>query len=135
MTAIAKILLSVLLVSTFSAAAGNNIYLPIILNQPTPIPTAPPTSTISPRETPLPTATNTPQPTATPQPAATNTPQPGVCLCTGNLYNCSDFSSEAAAQACYNHCVSVGAGDIHRLDENNNGVACESLPLNWGYWK
>lgn len=38
MTAIAKILLSVLLVSTFSAAAGNNIYLPIILNQPTPHP-------------------------------------------------------------------------------------------------
>jgi len=51
------------------------------------------------------------------------------------LYNCSSFSSQAAAQACYNHCVDVGAGDIHKLDENDNGVACESLPLNWGYWK
>lgn len=135
MTAIAKVLLSVLLVFTFSAAAGNNIYLPIILNQPTPIPTAPPTPTISPRETPLPTATNTPQPTATPQPAATNTPQPGVCACSGDLYNCSDFSTQAGAQACFNHCLSVGAGDIHKLDRDNNGVACEALPLNWGYWK
>ena len=133
MIAIAKVLLSVALVVLFSTAAANKIYLPIIANQPAPIPTAPPTATITP--TPLPTATSTISPRETPLPTATNTPQPGVCLCTGNLYNCSDFSSEAAAQACYNHCVSVGAGDIHRLDDNNNGVACESLPLNWGYWK
>lgn len=128
MTAIAKILLSALLI-LFSTAAPNRTYLPIILNQPAPIPTAPPTPTITP--TPLPTPTDTP----TPMPTATNTPQPGPCLCTSNLYNCSDFSSEAAAQACFNYCVSIGKGDIHGLDENNNGVACESLPLNWEYWR
>ncbi|GAG83978.1 unnamed protein product, partial [marine sediment metagenome] len=45
-----------------------------------------------------------------------------------NLYNCSDFSTQAAAQACYDYCISQGAGDIHDLDRDNDGIACESLP-------
>ncbi len=51
-----------------------------------------------------------------------------LCACTGNLYNCSDFSSRAEAQACYDYCISIGAGDVHKLDGNNNGLACENLP-------
>jgi micrococcal nuclease len=47
------------------------------------------------------------------------------CSCNGNLYNCSDFSSHASAQACYDYCISVGRGDIHRLDGDNDGRACE----------
>lgn len=50
------------------------------------------------------------------------------CSCSGNQYNCADFASHASAQACYNYCISIGRGDIHRLDSDSDGVACESLP-------
>jgi len=53
---------------------------------------------------------------------------PPVCSCSGNLYNCSDFSTHASAQACYDYCVSTGHGDIHRLDSGQDGSACEDLP-------
>jgi micrococcal nuclease len=55
-------------------------------------------------------------------------PSAAVCDCSGNLYNCSDFSTHAQAQACYEYCKSLGRGDIHRLDSDKDGVACESLP-------
>lgn len=78
-------------------------------------PTPPPTDT----PTPTPTATNTPTPTT----------EPGPCVCTeGDLYNCSDFDTQAEAQACYDHCWALGYGDVHGLDGDNDGVACESLP-------
>jgi hypothetical protein len=51
-----------------------------------------------------------------------------LCDCSGNLYNCSDFSTHAQAQACYNYCVSLGRGDVHRLDGDSDSLACESLP-------
>ena len=60
-------------------------------------------------------------PTATPV-------APAVCSCSGNLYNCADFSSHAAAQACYEYCWNVVGYDIHRLDGDDDGVACESPP-------
>jgi hypothetical protein len=64
------------------------------------------------------------QPTvAPPKPAPATT-----CNCSGNVYNCANFSTHAAAQACYNYCISIGRGDIHRLDGDNDGIACESLP-------
>jgi hypothetical protein len=52
------------------------------------------------------------------------------CSCSGDLYNCTEhFSTQAQAQACYEHCVSLGYGDIHRLDQGGQpGVACEELP-------
>jgi hypothetical protein len=59
------------------------------------------------------------------------TPPAGPCACTGNLYNCGDFGTQAAAQACYDWCVSLGAGDVHQLDSDGDGEACESLPLGW----
>jgi beta-lactamase superfamily II metal-dependent hydrolase len=49
-----------------------------------------------------------------------------VCDCSSNRYNCPDFSTQAAAQACYNYCMSQGKGDIHKLDADKNGKACES---------
>ena len=89
---------------------------------PVPQPTAPPTATLPP----APTAPPEP-PTAVPQP--TNPPAPAaVCNCTGPDLNCSDFGSHASAQACFDYCVSLGYGDIFRLDGNNDGDACESLP-------
>lgn len=52
----------------------------------------------------------------------------GVCPCSGDTLNCKDFSSQASAQACMNSCIAQGAGDIHNLDGDANGKACEGLP-------
>jgi len=60
----------------------------------------------------------------TPTPLPTN----GLCDCSGNIYNCADFGTHAEAQACYEYCKSLGRGDIHWLDGDNDGIACESLP-------
>lgn len=81
--------------------------------------------------TPLPTPTPVPAtaaPTSAPAVLPTSPPVAAVCDCSGNLYNCSDFSTHRQAQACYDYCVSQSRGDIHRLDGDNDGVACESLP-------
>lgn len=86
----------------------------------------PPTMPPPPPDTPTPTPgmQPTPRPTYTPEP----TQVPAVCDCSGNLYNCSDFSTQHQAQACYNYCVAGGCGDVHRLDADGDGTACESLP-------
>ena len=112
------------LLATAQPGVGQTIpgtlYLPIAIN--------PPALTA----TPTPTATTTPQPTIvstpTSAPTATATLQL-LYICDHDAYNCSDFNTQAAAQAVYNYCVSLGFGDIHRLGgNNNNGLACESLP-------
>lgn len=102
-----------------------NVYLPIIANMPTPTP--PPTATSTPKPTTV--ATNTPTPTTTPttQPTATAT-QALVYICDHDAYNCSDFNTQAAAQNVYNYCAVRGFGDIHKLDQDNDGEVCESLP-------
>ena len=60
-------------------------------------------------------------------PSPTTQPSPTYCDCSGNIYNCSDFSTHAEAQACYEYCKSLGRGDVHWLDGDNDGIACESL--------
>lgn len=47
--------------------------------------------------------------------------------CSSDFYNCSSFTSQSAAQAVYEYCIAEGYGDIHRLDGDDNGLACESL--------
>jgi micrococcal nuclease len=47
--------------------------------------------------------------------------------CSANVYNCSDFSTHAEAQHVYLLCGGV-ENDIHRLDRDSDGDACESLP-------
>jgi len=103
----------------------------------TPIPTA----TLMPTDTPVilaspvpPTPTLVIFPTATYffQALPANQPTPtfsnaGACSCSGDTLNCSNFSSWSSAQACYTYCINQGAGDIHRLDGNNDGSACDSL--------
>lgn len=49
----------------------------------------------------------------------------GVCSCSGDLYNCGDFPNHSSAQACFDYCVQQGKGDIHKLDRDNDGLACE----------
>ena len=48
-------------------------------------------------------------------------------ICSYNAYNCSDFSTHNEAQSVYESCGGV-ANDIHRLDRDKDGLACESLP-------
>ena len=69
-----------------------------------------------------------PAPSPTPTRTPTGTSVAPVCSCAGNIYNCSDFGTQAEAQACHDYCMSLGYGDIHDLDRDNDGVACESLP-------
>jgi len=74
-----------------------------------------------------PTATATVTATATATATVTATTPVSVCLCYADLYNCSDFSTQAGAQACFDYCYPT-KGDIHRLDRDDDLVACESLP-------
>lgn len=48
-------------------------------------------------------------------------------ICSYNAYNCSDFSTHNEAQTVYEACGGV-ANDIHRLDRDKDGLACETLP-------
>lgn len=51
-----------------------------------------------------------------------------VCDCSDNIYNCWDFETQAEAQECYEYCKSQGKGDIHLIDNDDDGKACENLP-------
>lgn len=97
------------------------VYLPLIIK-------AQGTPTLAPVATTTPTPTATTQPaTATPTATATATTEM-LYICTSDAYNCSDFDTQAEAQTVFDYCVDLGFGDIHRLDQDNNQVACESLP-------
>ena len=121
---LAMLALVVLVFTTSAASLFQEIYLPIVIRN-EPRPTATLTATIAV----TPTATNTPAPAATdtPSPTATNPPS-GSCNCTGPDLDCTDFSSHAQAQSCFNYCVDLGYGDVFGLDRDNDGVACETLP-------
>lgn len=97
--------------------------VPLVFPTITPVPSATPTVTT----TPLPTATVIGSPT--PTPTATSLDQP-VCSCTGDQYDClgSVFASRAQAQQCFEYCFRQTGKDVHHLDPNGNGVACENLP-------
>lgn len=47
--------------------------------------------------------------------------------CESNLYNCTDFKNHAEAQAAFEACGGT-SNDIHKLDFDGDGNACESLP-------
>ncbi|MCY4091468.1 MAG: excalibur calcium-binding domain-containing protein [Caldilineaceae bacterium] len=63
---------------------------------------------------------SSPPPTPTSTSTSTSCPYPPD-------KNCGDFSTQAEAQACF---IAAGgpARDPHRLDGDNDGIACESLP-------
>jgi hypothetical protein len=77
-----------------------------------------------------PTSTINPFPIASITPTSTLYPRnKEVCPCTSDkTLTCSDFPNHKRAQACYDFCYRQGAGDIHHLDEDGNGIACEGLP-------
>ena len=47
---------------------------------------------------------------------------PGPRPCHANVLSRSDFATQAAAQACYDHCWALTGRD-------DDGIACETLPL------
>jgi hypothetical protein len=47
--------------------------------------------------------------------------------CRHNAYNCGDFRTQFEAQAAYRACGGR-RNDVHRLDEDGDGFACERLP-------
>jgi hypothetical protein len=51
----------------------------------------------------------------------------GIVCDEGNIYNCADFADQAEAQEVFEAC-NWGAKDIHGLDKNKDGIACQSLP-------
>jgi len=48
-------------------------------------------------------------------------------ICSYNAYNCDDFSTQNEAQAVYEACGGLSR-DIHGLDRDKDGTACDSLP-------
>jgi len=114
---------------TIPGPAAHTIYLPLIqLVSPNPTMTPLPTSTALVQATPISQATpSPPTPTATVVILPTATPS-AAYDCSRNRYNCSDFSTQAEAQRVYLFCLAKVGTDIHRLDSDDDGVACESLP-------
>jgi len=48
-------------------------------------------------------------------------------VCTANTYNCSDFKTQAQAEAAYAFCMNATGADVHLLDSDEDGMVCESL--------
>jgi hypothetical protein len=99
-----------------------------------PSPDAKPTQVTQPRQSSTPTktaivkdvakaspATKSPKPsaTATPETSGKNLPD-----CVQKDCNCGDFAQQKEAQAV----LEAFPDDPHKLDKNQDGVACESLP-------
>lgn len=53
----------------------------------------------------------------------------GLYDCSKNVYNCVNFTTQAEAQAVYDYCKGLGAGDIHGLDSGKNGIVCEGMKV------
>jgi len=51
----------------------------------------------------------------------------GASECSANIYNCADFSSHSEAQLTYEKCLDETGRDVHDLDRDSDGVACEAL--------
>ncbi|MBD8063637.1 excalibur calcium-binding domain-containing protein [Actinomycetaceae bacterium Sa1BUA1] len=67
--------------------------------------------------------------TPSPEPAqpAPSKPKPSPSRPPRDL-DCKDFRTQREAQAEYNYWKNKGLGDVHDLDGDNDGKACESLP-------
>lgn len=52
--------------------------------------------------------------------------QGGTCSCSANTLDCRSFNSREEAQFCFDQCLSVAGYDVHDLDSDGNGRACET---------
>ena len=77
-----------------------------------------------------PTTTSTQPTTTTAAPTTTTTAAPTTTTIPGNpgdTKNCGDFATQAEAQRWFDTYFPYD-GDVAKLDGDNDGVACESLP-------
>lgn len=65
---------------------------------------------------------------ATPAISAVPAAVPPQCTCKLPDLDCPDFRTHADAQVCFDYCAAQGLGDLYKLDGNNDGKACTSLP-------
>lgn len=109
------LLILVVLTASLSVSVGRmegqtipqpGAYLPYIA---VPLPTTTPTATATPTTTPTPTAT------------------PLRFVCSHDFYNCGDFLVGSDAQEVFMYCMAVVGFDIHKLDQNNDSIACNAL--------
>jgi len=56
-----------------------------------------------------------------------NQPPKAFYDCSSDVYNCSNFTTQAEAQSLFDFCVNEGSGDIHQIDSDGDGLACEGL--------
>lgn len=131
-----------------SAPTPSSTIAPYVTRTPVPATATsrPPTATkIPPTATPEPQTATPEPPTATPVPPAPTATIPvraapaiavptarglpsavgSSCDCSGNIYNCDDFPDSWDAQACYMRCKDITGADVHRLDADKDGTACE----------
>jgi sugar phosphate permease len=47
--------------------------------------------------------------------------------CSSDIYDCSDFANQEIAQITYSRCMNEVGYDVHNLDKDDDGKACESL--------
>lgn len=52
------------------------------------------------------------------------------CICSKNIYNCSDFKTQSEAQILFNCCYDKTKRDVHFIDMDNDKIACEKLLKN-----
>lgn len=56
------------------------------------------------------------------------TSQKEYITCSIDSYNCSSFKIHKEAQKAYNYCMDRTGKDVHGLDGDQDGIACEILP-------
>ena len=49
-------------------------------------------------------------------------------VCTADVYNCPHFDTHDEAQATFENCFDQTRRDVHGLDGDDDGDACENLP-------
>ena len=47
--------------------------------------------------------------------------------CSSDVYNCWNFTTQQEAQDVFEWCIGQGVGDVHHLDTDKDGKACDSL--------
>jgi hypothetical protein len=48
-----------------------------------------------------------------------------VCSCRTDRYNCADFKTRREARELYECCMKKVGYDVHHLDRDSDGIACE----------
>lgn len=47
------------------------------------------------------------------------------CYCETNIYDCNDFKTRQEARGVYECCLKMAGKDVHKLDNDKDGIICE----------